>query len=66
MQIILFIFDVFTERSKMKVRVSEQANIPHTPTLLDNEGYNEWQCHVYMMGNRTENHNQISVIIEYT
>ena len=49
-----------------KKRVSEQANIPHTPTLLDNAAHNEWQCHVYMMGTRTENHNQISVIIQYT
>ena len=65
MQKILFIFDVFTERSKKK-RVSEQANIPLTPTLLNNAVHNGWQCHAYMMGNRTGNHNQISVKIGYT
>ena len=44
-------------------RKSEQALIYYVPTLLDNAAHNEWQCHAKMMGNRTENHNQIPVII---
>ena len=43
-----------------------QAHTPHAPTLFDNAAHNEWQCHAIMMDNRTENHNQISVIIGYT
>ena len=36
-------------------RKSEQAHIPHAPTLLENGVYNEWQFHALVTGNRTEN-----------
>ena len=36
-------------------RKSEQAHIPHAPTLLENAVYNEWQFQALVMGNRTEN-----------
>ena len=37
---------------KQNERKSEQAHIPHAPTLLENAVYNEWQFQV--TGNRTE------------
>ena len=27
-----------------KERKTEQAHIPHAPTLLDNAAHHEWQC----------------------
>lgn len=44
-------------------RKSEQAYIPHAPTLLGNAAHNEWQCHAIGMGNLTEIHNQISILL---
>ena len=35
-------------------RKSEQAHIPHAPTLLENAVYNEWQFHALGTGNRTK------------
>ena len=35
-------------------RKSEQAHIPHTPTLLENAVYNEWQFQALATGNRTK------------
>ena len=35
-------------------RKSEQAHIPHAPTLLENAVYNEWQFQALGMGNRTK------------
>ena len=35
-------------------RKSEQAHIPHAPTLLENAVYNEWQLQALVTGNRTE------------
>ena len=34
-------------------RKSEQAHIPHAPTLLENAVYNEWQLQALLMGNPT-------------
>ena len=36
-------------------RKSEQAHIPHAPTLLENAVYNEWQFQALVKGSRTEN-----------
>ena len=35
-------------------RKSEQAHIPHAPTMLENAVYNEWQFLALVMGNRTK------------
>ena len=35
-------------------RKSEQAHIPHAPTLLEIAEYNEWQFQVTVTGNRTK------------
>ena len=35
-------------------RKSEQAHIPHAPTLLENAVYNEWQFQSLGTGNRTK------------
>ena len=35
-------------------RKSEQAHIPHAPTLLENAVYNEWQFHALVTGNRAK------------
>ena len=35
-------------------RQSEQAHIPHAPTLLENTVYNEWQFQALGMGNLTK------------
>ena len=32
-------------------RKSEQAHIPHAPTLLENAVYNEWQFQALVTGN---------------
>ena len=37
-----------------KKRKSEQAHIPHAPTLLENAVYNEWQFQALVTGNRTK------------
>ena len=39
---------------KSNERKSEQAHIPHAPTLLDNAVYNEWQFQALLTGNRTK------------
>ena len=40
----------------MNERKSEQAHIPHAPTLLENAVYNEWQFQALRVvtGNRTK------------
>ena len=38
----------------MNERKSEQAHIPHAPTLLENAVYNEWQFQALVTGNRTK------------
>ena len=35
-------------------RKSEQAHIPHAPTLLENAVYNEWQFQALVTGNLTK------------
>ena len=35
-------------------RKSEQAHIPHAPTLVENAVYNEWQFQVLVTRNRTK------------
>ena len=35
-------------------RKSEQAHIPHAPTLLENVVFNEWQFQALGTGNRTK------------
>ena len=40
--------------NKINERKSEQAHIPHAPTLLENAVYNEWQFQALGMGNRTK------------
>ena len=39
---------------RLNERKSEQAHIPHAPTLLENAVYNEWQFQALGMGNRTK------------
>ena len=39
---------------KNNERKSEQAHIPHAPTLLENAVYNEWQFQALGTGNRTK------------
>ena len=52
-------------------RKSEQAHIPHAPTLLENAVYNEWQFQALATGNRTKKgyklllKNQISISCGY-
>ena len=41
-------------------RKSEQAHIPHAPTLLENAVYNEWQFQALVTGNQTENQFHLS------
>ena len=48
-QITLAFFSLQNERK------SEQAHIPHAPTLLENAVYNEWQFQALVTGNPTEN-----------
>ena len=45
---------IFTEilHTDYNERKSEQAHIPHDPTLLENAVYNEWQFQV--TGNQTK------------
>ena len=38
----------------MDERKSEQAHIPHAPTLLENAVYNEWQFQALVTSNRTK------------
>ena len=38
----------------LNVRKSEQAHIPHAPTLLENAVYNEWQFQELVTGNLTK------------
>ena len=46
-------------------RKSEQAFIPHAPTLFDSVAQNLWQCHAFWIGQSVEkNHYQISAILE--
>ena len=40
--------------TKNNERKSEQAHIPHAPTLLENAVYNEWQFQALGTGNRTK------------
>ena len=41
-------------------RKSEQAHIPHAPTLPENGVNNEWQFQALVTGNQTENQFQLS------
>ena len=41
-------FEIYNERK------SEQAHIPHAPTLLENAVYNEWQFQALATGNQTK------------
>ena len=40
--------------SEKNERKSEQAHIPHAPTLLENAVYNEWQFQALGTGNGTK------------
>ena len=50
------IFYDFYFQVKINERKSEQAHIPHAPTLLENAVYNEWQFQALpvVTGNRTK------------
>ena len=48
----------------MNERKSEQAHIPHVPTLLDNAAHNECERHALVMGQSDRNHNRILVITD--
>ena len=41
-------------------RKSEQAHIPHAPTLLENAVYNEWQFQALVTGNQIANQFHLS------
>ena len=41
-------------RNLKNERKSEQAHIPHAPTLLENAVYIEWQFQAFATGNRTK------------
>ena len=43
-----------TSRHISNERKSEQAHIPHAPTLLEKAVYNEWQFQALGTGNRTK------------
>ena len=52
-------FELYTRRRSScrqlrNERKSEQAHIPHAPTLLENAVYNEWQFQALATGNRTK------------
>ena len=49
-------YEIYNERK------SGQAHIPQAQTLLESVAHNECQCHVLVMGHRTESHNRIFVI----
>ena len=55
--------DLYQIRNERK---SKQAHIPHAPTLFENAAHKECQCYALVMGNGTENHNHILVIIGHT
>ena len=42
-QVQLYFFFNISKYMRMNERKSEQAHIPHAPTLLENAVYNEWQ-----------------------
>ena len=46
--------EITTILHKYNERKSEQAHIPHAPTLLENAVYNEWQFQTLGTGNRTK------------
>ena len=45
---------IFTSFHIFNERKSEQAHIPHAPTLLEKAVYNEWQFQALGTGNRTK------------
>ena len=51
--------NLFFNHSIWNERKSEQAHIPHAPTLLENAVNNEWQFQSLVTGNRTENQHKI-------
>ena len=51
MLLIRFCMGIILKRNERK---SEQAHIPHAPTLLENAVYNEWQFQAFGTGNRTK------------
>ena len=52
--VICGIVHIFDSTTGMNERKSEQAHIPHAPTLLENAVYNEWQFQVLGTGNQTK------------
>ena len=44
----------FIKKIDINERKSEQAHIPHAPTLLENAVYNEWQFQALGTGIRTK------------
>ena len=57
----IYPFIPYKTSNRINIIKSKQAYIPHTPKLLKSAAYNEWQCHAFMMGNQTENHNRIQI-----
>ena len=41
-------------QSNKNERKREQSHTTHAPTLLENDGYNEWQFQALVTGNRTK------------
>ena len=51
----LYIFiNYLLQNCMLNERKSEQAHIPHAPTLPENAVYNEWQFQALGTGNRTK------------
>ena len=48
------LYSLVTNGSITNERKSEQAHIPHAPTLLENAVYNEWQFQALGTGNQTK------------
>ena len=51
-------YEVYSQRKNE--RKSEQAHIPHAPTLPENAVYNEWQFQALVTGNLSENQFHLS------
>ena len=45
---------LFPDFNLRNERKSEQAHIPHVPTLLENAVYNKWQFQALVTGNQTK------------
>ena len=57
---IILYFTITCTCTIINERKSEQAHIPHAPTLLENAVYNKWQFQALVRGNRTENQFHLS------